>query len=47
MSAQDQLKLDVIGKVVTGVFDREKACLILDSQRTMRRYLKGYLDNGP
>ncbi len=48
MSAQDQLKLDVIGKVVTGVFDREKACLVLDvSQRTMRRYLNGYLDKGP
>lgn len=48
MSARDQLKLDVIGKVVSGVFDREKACLVLDvSQRTIRRYLKAYMDNGP
>ena len=48
MSAQDQLKLDVMGKVVSGVFDREKACLILDiSQRTIRRYLKAYMDKGP
>ena len=47
MSAQDQLKLDVIVKVVSGVFDREKACLILDvSQRTIRRYLKAYMDKG-
>jgi transposase len=48
MSARDQLKLDIIGKVVTGVFDREKACLILDvSERTIRRYLKAYMDKGP
>ena len=48
MSARDQLKLDVIGKVVSGVFDREKACLVLDvSQRTIRRYLKAYMEKGP
>ena len=47
MSARDQLKLDVIGKVVSDVFDRDRACLILDvSQRTIRRYLKGYRDKG-
>ncbi len=48
MSARDQLKLDVIGRVITDVFDREKACLVLDvSQRTIRRYLKAFTDKGP
>lgn len=47
MSAQDQLKLDIVLKVFSDVLDRDKACAVLDvSQRTLRRYLSRYEEHG-
>lgn len=47
MGAYEQLKLDVIVKVSSGLLDRQKALAILDiSERTFWRYLRQYRENG-
>ena len=47
MSAYEQLKLDVVVKVVSGTFDFEKALAILDvSESTFWRYLRAYREKG-
>lgn len=48
MSAYEQLKLDIVLKVFSGVFEKDKACAVLDvSERTFRRYIKKYQETGP
>ena len=48
MSAKDQLKMDIVLKVFSDVLDKDRACAVLDvSQRTLRRYLKEYAEQGP
>lgn len=48
MSAYEQIKLDIVLKVFSGVFEKDKACSILDvSQRTFRRYIREYEEKGP
>lgn len=43
LSAVEQLKLEVLVKVTTGIMTRKTAALILDcNDRTLRRYLKAY-----
>lgn len=47
LSARDQLKLDLVIKVETGVLDRDSAALALAVDvRTIRRYLKRYREQG-
>ena len=44
MSAREQMELDVVGKVVAEMMTRKQAEQILNvSERTLRRYIKGYL----
>ena len=48
MSAQEQLKLDVIAKVMAGKLSRKQGQQILAvSERSLRRYLKAYEEKGP
>jgi len=48
MSSQEQIKLDIVLKVFSDILDKDRACAILDvSERTFRRYLKGYTEKGP
>jgi hypothetical protein len=47
MSAQEQLELDVIVKISSGLIGRKEGQQILDvSERTLRRYLQGYQAEG-
>ncbi len=47
LSARDQLKLDLIGKVESQTMDRETASMILNvSARTLKRYIKSYREKG-
>ena len=48
MGAEEQLRLDVIVKVMAGQVAREQAEKILDVwERTVRRYLEDYQKDGP
>jgi transposase len=48
MTAQEQLKLDIIAKISTGKMDRKAGQKILNvSERTLRRCLESYNKNGP
>ncbi len=47
MSAREQMELDIIGKVLSGNLSRHQAQQVLNvSERTLRRYLKLYVNNG-
>ena len=47
LSARDQLKLDLIGKVESQVMDRGTASMLLNiSLRTLKRYIKSYREKG-
>lgn len=47
MTSEEQLALDVIGKVFSGQFNRKTAQQVLNvSERTLRRYLQGYEKKG-
>jgi transposase len=47
MSAREQLKIDIVLKVLTGEFTREQGSSILEiSDRTLRRYLDAYKTKG-
>lgn len=48
LNSIEQLKLDVIGKVLQQKITRKSAQQILDvSERTLRRYIKAYEEDGP
>lgn len=48
LNSNEQLKLDVIGKVLQQKITRKSAQQILDvSERTLRRYIRGYEEDGP
>lgn len=48
LNSKEQLKLDVISKVIQDKLTRRSAQQILDvSERTLRRYIKDFQDNGP
>jgi len=48
MSTKDQLKLEIVTKVLAGSMSRQQAQAILDvSQRTLERYLRDYRHDGP
>jgi transposase len=48
MNAQEQLTLDIIAKISTGKMTRKEGQSVLDvSERTLRRHLKSYSDQGP
>ena len=48
MTSEEQLILDIIGKVFSGQFSRKTAQQVLNvSERTLERYLKGYREKGP
>lgn len=47
MSSQEQLELDVVVKIATGIIPRKEGQKILNvSERTLRRYLEGYSELG-
>jgi len=47
MSAAEQLRLDIVVKVSSGIIERKQAQKILNvSERTLRRYLRDYLKEG-
>jgi len=48
LNSKEQLKLDVIGKVLQQKITRKSAQQVLDvSERTLRRYIKAYEEDGP
>lgn len=48
MTSEEQLILDVIGKVFSGQINRKTAQQVLNvSERTLERYLKAYREKGP
>lgn len=48
MSAKEQITLDVIAKISTGKMGRREGQKVLGiSERTLRRFLKAYLQDGP
>ena len=48
LNSKEQLKLDVITKVIQGKLSRRSAQQILAvSERSLRRYIKDFQENGP